>query len=226
MNGLFFIDGPVDLFQFYNKSTLNIFCDASIMGNKNNYTGCYGVVAVNKDNVLDSVYRLVSDTTNNESELKGLRAAISMANKWRNDFAYINIFCDSQISIFGLRDYIYRWKYKDGILYGTANNPIVNQKIFIECHYMLMDTGLQEQVKLFHQSGHVDNGYNNIKNAAMVFKKSNNVRGYVDLNLIRYISTYNNYVDHNSRSHLRRSDRSLKYIDPVYFNLRAPIKRF
>ena len=187
----FFENDSISLSDFYNSDTLNIFCDASIIGNSGNFTGCYGIVAVCRDNVIDSLCRIVSNTTNNNSELKGLRAAISMANKWKYNFKYINIFCDSQISVFGLRDYIYKWKYNPNTesLYGTANTPIKNQEIFIECHYMLQDL-LQIQnicIRLFHQSGHVGNNYNSLKEASRIFRYSNNIKGNIDLNFIRYI---------------------------------------
>ena len=229
-NGLFFVDQSVTLSQFYNSETLNIFCDASIIGRHKNFTGCYGVVAVVEDNIIDSCFRLVSHTSSNNSEIKGLRAAISMANKWKYNFKSINIFSDSQISIFGLREYIYKWKYNpnNGLLYGTAGTPIANQEIFIESHNMLMELSKIQNIPIciFHQSGHVDNSYNKLREAAAVFIRSNNVRGNVDLNFIRYISTYNNYVDQNSRSILRRSNINLEYIDPVYFEAKGKINRY
>ena len=229
MSGLFYVPG-IQLPQFYNSETLNIFCDASIIGKGYNTTGCYGVIAVTEDNVIDTDYKLVSHTTSNNSELKGLRGALSMANKWKSSFRFINIFCDSQISVFGLRDYIYNWRFnpRDGKLYGTANTPIVNQEIFIECHNILVQLGIDPNctIKIFHQSGHIDNGYDNLKRAASVFGKSNNVRGNVDLNFIRYISTYNNYVDSTSRSYLRRANRQVEYCDPIYFTSRGKINRY
>lgn len=225
---LFFIEGPISLDQFYNFNTLNIFCDASITGKGENQTGCYGAIAVVRDEIIDSIYRLASNTTNNESEVKGLRAAISLANKYKYQFPNINIFCDSQISIFGLRDYIYKWKFNihTGLLYGTAGNPIANQSIFIESYYMLVDLDLIKRINLFHQSGHVDNGYEKLRKAARVFIKSNNVRGNVDLNFIRYISTYNNYVDQTSRSILRHSILANEYTDPLIFQCKGKINRY
>ena len=224
------INTGINLSQFYNKDTLNIFCDASIFGRTGNFTGCYGVIAVVKDDIIDTCYRLVSNTTNNNSEVKGLRAAISMANKWKNQFKYINIFSDSQISINGLKDYIYRWKFnpKDNKLYTSSGTPAANQSVFIECHYMMLELEsiANSIIRIFHQSGHVDNAYNSIKQAAVVFSKANNIAGNIDLNFIRYISTYNNYVDQTSRSLLRRSNRSLEYCDPICFEAKGRINRF
>lgn len=227
-SGLFFTDQGIVLSQFYNKDTLNIFSDASIVGRSGNFTGCYGVVAVCEDNIIDSCFKLASHTTSNNSEIKGLRAAISMANKWKYNFKYINIFSDSQISVFGLRDYIYKWRYNpsDGLLYGTSKTPIVNQEIFVESHNMLALLSQSVSVRIFHQSGHIDNKYDKLKEAAVVFGRSNNIMGNIDLNFIRYISTYNNYVDNTSRGILRRSNIKIEYIDPVSFYSKGKINRY
>lgn len=220
----------MDISQFYNNETLNIFCDASIVGKPDNFTGCYGVVAVVKDNIIDTCYRIVSNTTNNNSEIKGLRAAISMAYKWKDNFSNINIFCDSQVSVFGLRDYIYKWSYnpKNNMLYTSSNKPAANQSVIIECHYMMKELMniTNCNIRIFHQAGHVGNTYNSINEASCIFAKSNNIIGKIDLNLIRYISTYNNYVDQNSRRYLKKSDLNIKYFDPVSFVAKGRINRY
>ena len=216
----------IKLYDFYNFDTLNIFCDASITGKYGNQTGCYGVVAVYLDNIVDECYKLVSHTTSNQSELKGLRAAISMANKYKNTYKNINIFCDSQVSILGLRDYIYNWRYnaKDNKLYNTSRVPVANQEIFLECFYMLQDLQFTN-LHFYHQAGHIDNTLDKLLRASEVFRRSNNIKCNIDLNIIRFISTYNTYVDMNSRSLLRRSDINKNYIDPIEFECRGPIDK-
>ena len=152
-----------------------------------------------------------------------------MAGKYKNSFKNINIFCDSQISIFGLRDYIYKWRFNPytGLLYGSTGKPIVNQNIFIESYYLLSNliANTNSCIRLFHQSGHIDNRYDQIKEAALVFAKANNVRGSIDLNFIRYISTYNNYVDQTSRTLLRNSNIQMQYLDALKFNCQGKIKK-
>lgn len=219
MNSLFFKETTIKLNDFYNSNTLNIFSDASIMGKHPNFTGCYGAIAVCKDDIIDSTYRIASHTTNNESEIKGIRTAISLAYKYSKKYKFINIFSDSQISVFGLRDYIYNWNYHDGVLTGYGNKEIKNQSIFIESHYLIKELILNNDVivKIYHQSGHVGNDFNSIKEAAWIFRKSNKIVGNIDLNFIRYISTYNNYIDHTSRSYLRRCNHNITYCDPIYF---------
>lgn len=219
MSSLFFGTG-VSINQFYNFKTLNIFSDASIIRAPYGFDGCYGVVAVVRDEIIDTTMRLVSNTTVNNCEIKGIRAAIDLAIKYKDQFDYINIFSDSQISIFGLRDYIYKWKYniKDELLYTSSGKPAVNQEIFIECHKMLLESGLYNKINLIHQSGHINSNYASLQKAAVVFRKANGVAGPIDLNFIRYISTYNDFVDHNSRSLLHATNmRENKFVDPVKF---------
>lgn len=221
----------LELSQIYNKDTLNIFSDASMInGTKPKLgTGCYGAVAVCRDQIIDSFYRISSRSTNNSCEIKGLRAAILLANKWKDQFCYINIFSDSQISVFGLKDYIYKWKYnpKDGKLYNSNGSVVSNQSTFIECHQLLMYLYQYPnmRLRLFHQNGHVNNGYYTIKEAGVHFMKANNIAGVLDLNLIRYISTYNNYVDQTTRSLLRRANLKDEKLDPILFMSKGKINR-
>ena len=199
--------------EVYNEKTLNIFSDASMRKTM----GCYGVVAVCKDDIIDSMFRPCSNSTSNSSELRGLRGALTLANKWSSQFYHINIFCDSQVSLLGLRDYYPNWKIKNNILYNSSNKPVVNQSIFIECYNILIALQQTNHIRLYHQLGHIDNGYENIHSAAKAFGKFNNVKLPIDLNLIRYISTYNNYVDSVSRSIVRRTNIRDHYIDPISF---------
>lgn len=211
----------VQLSQFYNENTLNIFSDASMLGNNGKQTGCYAAVAVVMDEKIDSTYRLVSDSTSNNSEIKGVRAAIDIANKYKDRYKFINILCDNLISINGLREYIYKWRYDeiDNVMRTSTGKVASNQEIFIEAHRMLVE--LEQSpciIKLWHQSGHVTGGFESINTAANSFAKMNGISGRVDLNLIRYLSEWNNYVDQTSRSLLKRNiENSMTYMDPLIF---------
>ena len=211
----------INIHQFHNINTLNIFTDASISGKSGNYTGCYGVVAVTEDNIQNQIYKLVSNTTNNNSEIKGIRAGLCIASQYINNYKYINLFSDSQVSINGLREYIYKWiiNPEDNKLYTRTNREVANQSIFIECHKILKDLANSSCIiTLYHQPAHVNDKYSDLLKAAESFRKSNNIMGNIDLNFIRYITTWNNHVDSNSRSMLRRNRNNNNiYRDPVTF---------
>lgn len=205
-----------------NPDTINIFSDASMrVRSKQNNTldSCYGAVAVNKDNIIDELFRVSSDTTVPAAEIRGLRCALRLAMKYRYNYKVINIFSDSQIALFGLRDYIYGWKYNKGNLCTKYSAKAVkNQELYIECFQILNELRTTNIVNLYHQPGHVDNGLEALKEAIKVFKTSNNIRGRVDYNTIRYISLYNNYVDNKSRSFIRGINVYENYYqDPLIF---------
>ena len=202
------VNFPIDIFK--TDDILNIFSDASMRTiSKNNriLASCYGSVAVNKDTIVDEWFRCQSESTVPAAEIRGIRCSLILALKWRHMFRTINIFSDSQISVFGLRDYIYNWKYNENerkyYLGKGTKNEVKNQELFIECYYLLQELKKTNIVNIFHQKGHVDNGFDTIKRAAEAFKISNGVQGTVSYEFIRYISVYNNYVDNKSRSFIR-----------------------
>ncbi len=205
-----------------NKNTLNIFSDASMRKRGDILDSCYGSVAVCQDDIVDELFRINSECTVPAGEIRGIRCSLSLAHKWKYMFKNINIFSDSQIALFGLRDYIYNWKYNpaDNMFYNGKNklNLVKNQELYLECFQLLNILKETNIVNLYHQCGHVDNGRDNLINAIEVFKKSNNIHGKVDYNTIRYISIYNNYVDSKSRSFIRRTNVYENiYYDPVSF---------
>lgn len=230
-NHLFFdLNQNITLDMFYNDNTINIFCDASVRNKgKTSYDICYGVVAVQKDTILDSEFRIATDSTNNEGEIKGLRSALSMAAKFVDSFQFVNIFSDSKISIIGLREYIYNWKYDPSIrgLRTRSGSIVSNQSIFIECYQMLshIDQLYPEKIQLFHQRGHINTNIDDLLKAQQSFGSENHITGKIDLNLTRYLSTWNDYVDNTSRSVLRRSNLKCTYEDAVNFYLNGPLNK-
>lgn len=214
----------IDMFK--NKDTLNIFSDASmrtVEKSTNTLASCYGSVAVNADSIIDEVFRLQSISTVPAAEIRGIRCSLSLALKWRSEFRVINLFSDSQVAILGLRDYISNWQYdmstnKYYIKSGKSRNYVKNQELYIECFRMLQELCRTNIVNLFHQSGHIENGFNSIKRATNTFAKSNGIIGIVSYELIRYISVYNNYVDNKSRSFIRTTNVfDNQYIDAIEF---------
>lgn len=217
--------GPgVKYSDIVNPSTLNIFTDASIVNRGKYYDGCYGAIAVFDDQIIDQYYRVASETTNNNSEIKGLRAGVFLALKHKYQFNIINIFSDSQISIFGIRDRLLYWSV-DQITQqfkGKSGDPISSQDVFVEIVYLMLQYNIK--INFIHQKGHVQNDINSLRGAEHVFRTSNGIRGRIDLNMIRFISKWNDMVDNTSRDILMRYDQKLKYKDPIEFFV-APFDR-
>ena len=101
----------IRLSQFYNDDTLNIFSDASFIGGfyDNRQTGkgkgCYCCIAVCKDQIIDQQIAISSHSTVPESELKGIRRALSFANQYKSQYKFINIFSDSLYSVNAINHY-------------------------------------------------------------------------------------------------------------------------
>lgn len=203
-----------------NPDTLNVFSDASMRArSKNVLDTCYGSVAVNKDTIIDEKFRLSSESTVPAAEIRGIRCSLSLALQYRDKYKVINIFSDSQVALFSLRDYVYGWKYKsDGHIYNKSAKMVKNEELFVECFQLLQELRKTNIVNLYHQPGHIENGLENLRYGISVFKKSNGILGTVDYNTIRYISLYNNYVDSKSRSFIRGINiYENTFCDPLIF---------
>lgn len=219
--GIFFDKEHRDirLSQFYNDDTLNIFSDASFIGgfydNKKSGKGkgCYCCIAVCKDNIIDEQIAISSHSTVPESELKGIRRALSFANQYKSQYKFINIFSDSLYSVNAINHYArecYRYSAD------TANINLILETYHI--YRELLDYP-NCMVTIFHQSGHIaTSSLNSVKEAGAKFMRFNNFRGQNDLNFIRYISTYNDKVDNLSRSYLRQH-KDLEIENPIVFNI-------
>jgi ribonuclease HI len=207
----------INLKDINNEYTLNIFTDASIKSVPRGYDGCYGAIAVYNDTIIDEIYRVNSGTTNNNAEIKGVRAGVYLALKYQHTFKMINIFSDSQISIFGIRDRIASWVYdaEKDCLVGKQGQVIANQDVYLEIVYLMIQHNLR--VNFLHQKGHVTNHINSIREAQHVFENSNLIRGTVDLNLIRFISRWNSIVDVESRDRLLHCNHDMLYKDAIEF---------
>lgn len=210
--------GPYFVLEnFLNDYTINIFCDASIQNGKPT-NGCYGAIAYLNGKEIDSECKVCTDTTNNNSEIKALRLGVCLALKFKlSGIPVINIFSDSQISVFGIRDRIYNWRMnRQGKLIGSNKTEIANQDIFIEIMRMMVDNEMNN-IAFYHQKGHVNtNNNDDLLNAMHVFQASNNVREDIDVRFIKFISDMNNVVDKRTRRILYKQGQP-KCTDPVTF---------
>ena len=192
---------------FANDQTLNIFTDASLRKDENPDLSatCAAAIAFVGENIIDRQFRIFVGETSNYGEIKAVRLGVELALVHRYNFSTINLFSDSQISIFGVRDRIFNWRIIDDQLVGYANKVIKNQTEFLDVINLIAYNNLY--INLYHQKGHVD--VSNIKSllyARSTFFESNRPFGSTqtntDIQFIKYISTCNDMVDHYSRDML------------------------
>lgn len=189
--------------KLFGQDVLNIFCDASIMKLENETIGCPGSVVIGPStDIVDGSIQLLRQSSNNNAEITAILMALQQALKFRSDFPIINIFSDSKISVYGLREWMFNWarSIKDGVLYSSSGEPVANQQIFLHIVRLVVSTNLN--VNLYHQKGHVSD--RNLLPAKQLFLESNGILISDDEAI--YISKYNNYIDILTKQELQKVD--------------------
>lgn len=206
------------------EKACNIFCDASI--DNAHHIACAGALFINEDcNKILSEYRVRQlQATNNSAEilaiLTGLRAALSVRELC--GYNKFNLFSDSKLSIFGLREWLTNWVYNQqlatGYFIGSNGQPVKNQDYFKECVRLVVDKQLD--VNLFHQNGHMT--YNNpkhLKTAYNTFVKSNNITPEATGVDIIHVCYFNDMVDNRTREAIQDNSVPLEYKTPMMYQI-------
>jgi len=198
----------IGLNDFFTEDSLNIFTDASM--NKYGTSGCIGICLVfGKVDIrfpllnIQTHTRVLKGCTNMFAEAEAVKEAVYIANHYKHQFRRIRIISDSQVSIDNIRDRIGKWKIQKsrGEQYGkfiSSQGPVKNQDIFLDIMYFIVENNLE--IEFLYQSSHTNfNQSTSLDNAKKGFIKHNHILDDIDMELIRALSLYNNYVDRNSR---------------------------
>lgn len=205
--------------NIFNTQTLNIFTDASKKTINNISMGCPGYVLVRTDYagktyIIEQGSTIEYDSTNNNSEYKAILLGLEAAIKYRHQYQFINLFSDSKISVYGLREwFINNWTLEEGQLIGSSG-PVSNQDVISRIIHFIIDNNFR--VNLYHQKGHVTNKV--FDRAIKVFMESNRLN-YVDPKLVAMISYYNDIVDKNTKMELEKTDLLINPEVPIYKNV-------
>lgn len=208
--------------KIFLPKMLNIFCDASITSNcKGMYNGCPASIVTTYDNsdndygdIIDGDFRILGNTTNNNSEITAILLGVYKALQYRYQFDAINLFSDSEISVNGLKKWIFNWVnnvYKNK-MFSSSGTEVANQEMFLRVLNIIITNQLC--INIFHQRGHMDiKKPSDIKKATECFKRSNGI----DLNEFDIIGicNYNNFVDDFSRTKLLSWEGDIKKVLPL-----------
>ena len=113
-----------------DSNNLFIFTDASVTKygrHEEEYISCSGAVACvwtgNCYQIIDQSFVINRCSTNNNGEIKAIYYGLLLALKYKNNFRTINLFSDSKISIYGLREWIEDWvqRSRGDQLLGSTN---------------------------------------------------------------------------------------------------------
>lgn len=221
--------------DIFNENTINIFTDGSIL-NKDSTgetIGCPGAILVRTNkrySYMDKeTVEIVRNTTNNNTEIRAILLGLRLLYgnlDFSKPLPRINLFSDSKICVFGLREWIYNWVNCNinGVMYNSSGVEVANQEIFKYIILMILKNNIP--IKLYHQKGHVNvNSEKYINKAIQTFNVSNYCRTS-DIELIVEISTYNNYIDNLTRDYLHKMnyeghfrEKHPDIINPLRFNL-------
>ena len=190
-----------------DSNNLFIFTDASVTKygrHEEEYISCSGAVACvwtgNCYQIIDQSFVINRCSTNNNGEIKAIYYGLLLALKYKNNFRTINLFSDSKISIYGLREWIEDWvqRSRGDQLLGSTNVPVSNQQEILACIYTIMTNNLH--VNLYHQKGHCTKKIMSV--ALKTFKSTNYIEEFIPETFMYFISDMNDYVDKTSRNTL------------------------
>ena len=177
---------------------LNIFTDASITTTIYGETiGCAGAICMENNNLCK--FQVLRDSTNNISEITAVKLAIELALENRDKFNIVNIWADSQWSIFGLTKWIRSWMDNscNGIMYSSSGDKVKNQQIFLSIIKLISENNLR--VNFYHIKGHVAaKDIKSITHAISVFNKANGCS--ISRERIFMAVNMNNMVDIQTRN--------------------------
>jgi ribonuclease HI len=170
--------------DIFNDYTLNIFTDASILQLPGEHIGCPGVILAmtkyGKQYEIPYDYKILRNSTNNESEITAILMGVYAGLKLRNEFRTINLFSDSRICIQGLKYWIFNWvnNIRDNKIISSSHKEVANQQIILQIIYTIIENNLR--INLYHQKGHVTLDSDSQENAKKVFKETNFITEDVD----------------------------------------------
>lgn len=185
---------------------INLFVDASTCEKRSysstkNFISCAGAILVEDHTkiaeraISKSEFEILDNSTNNIGELYAIFLAVRMAHMlFENED--INIFSDSRISVFGLREWMdtwYRSRDSNGIFHTYYNKKEVANQWLLKLIMYFIAIG-SNRIHLYCQKGHVNSSDYDMLHSAMCNFKDANYED-IDMKQAADISFYNNIVD-------------------------------
>lgn len=207
--------------DLFCNDVLNIFTDASVVTINGETISCPGALSVIGDEVIYKSFEILRNSTNNRGEITAILLGIYQALFLRNEnnFKSINLFSDSKISVYGLREWIFNWvnNIRDESMYGSSG-PIKNQDIIIKTVYTILSNNLN--IHLYHVNGHhKSNDKKSINDFRSSFRKNNFLNTLLSDELVITMINYNNEIDNFTRNILLNTEPTQFdiYTSPVQY---------
>ena len=188
--------------SFFNA--VNCYCDASLTKEEDGtHTTCSGYILTYQNEIIESNTKIVSNSTNNYGEILAIYMGVDALVRVAGYDAFLNLFSDSKISIYGLKYWAYSWvRDMDKVarkLYNSSGQLVANQEIFGAIIGLICNANVH--INLFHQRGHMNpNKVSDMNKMIKDFKADNSTE--VSDDIIREITYYNDVIDNMTRETL------------------------
>lgn len=190
--------------EVFNKDTLNIFTDASTKTIKGETLGLPGYVAVVGDEVISQKVIVLRSSTNNQSEIYAIKMAVEFALQHRDKVKVINIFSDSMISIYSLREWVFKWvnNIQNDNFMNSSNKEVSHQSIIMSIIRTILENNLK--INLYHNRGHFNpNNKKEVAEFVSKFKEINMLKDDISTSIAIHIMKYNDMIDNASRDFIK-----------------------
>lgn len=225
----------INVDAFFNDSTVNVFTDASIKNHGQITESIAGAIIVRgTEDFKEQCYTRLLPSTNNEGEIyaiyMGILKCVEIKNICNGKYTTFNIFSDSRISVYGLREWYLAWiknsreAFSDKLI-NSSGEEVKNQQLFIQCFNTILNNGIH--INLYHIRGHINiKSKKDRKKFIKDFMESNNITDIPSDNLIDALIHYNDIVDTTSRALLLPRGKSAKIQTITAINKNIPCNEF
>lgn len=190
---------------FINGNTINIFTDASIKRIRKEwaYIGCPGFIVYLGNTQLYQYTEILNFATNNESEARAVYLALDYIINYLSpnlfNVSRINIFCDSKLTVYAVREWYKSWFNsvdQQGILYNSSGLPVINQRYYVDIMRQVL--AINRPINFYHVKGHTTLNTKSIEVFNNTFIRENKLSSkYKTLTytLTKFLADGNNKVD-------------------------------
>lgn len=199
------------MISFFNA--INTYTDASMVVDRyGKKLTCAGFATVYHGQVIDHGVKIVHNVTNNYGEILAIYMGIANLLSYKENDAFLNLFSDSQISVSGLKEWIYSWvrdmDRNTMELKNSTGVKVANQEIFMNIvNYIISN---DTHLSIWHQRGHKDPAkVAEMEEVRKTFMTVNETE--ITDDIIREICYYNDMVDHMTRNHLVKTVEAPDY---------------
>lgn len=193
---------------FY-KNAVNVFTDASSTSRGKEMITCAGFATTINGSLINTGCHVMKSTVM-YAELVAIHMGLEELMRYRETDLFLNIFSDSKVNIYGLREWApYAWfkNRKDFQLITKQRKAAANQELLLDTMRVIVQGNVH--VSLIHIMGHTKpNKTTDMIKFAKTFNQSNGNRvplNSIPMEYLREMAEWNNFIDVHTRNYLYKA---------------------